>query len=246
MLQSNDASGSSGPGSAHRDAALGTALPRVQRAPAPPWIPIRSLAPRHRTRILAHLIALTEHDRYLRFGYPASDEQIERYVDGLKFDRDEVFGIFNRRLTLVAMAHLAYPDRERTALARHDAAEFGVSVADRSRGRGYGARLFEHAVLHARNQGLGMMFIHALSENTPMLRIARRAGASIERSGSESDAYLKLPPETLASHVEQLFGEGAAALDYRLKQQARAVDTWIEASGAVSSGIGKVGPTFKE
>jgi hypothetical protein len=37
------------------------------------------------------------HDRYLRFGYPANDEQIRRYVDQLNFDRDELFGIFNRR-----------------------------------------------------------------------------------------------------------------------------------------------------
>ena len=47
-------------------------------------------------------------DRYLRFGYIASDGHIGRYVDQLDFDHDEVFGVFNRRLDLVAMAHLAY------------------------------------------------------------------------------------------------------------------------------------------
>ena len=40
------------------------------------WVPIRSLAPRHRPRIATHLLALDEHDRYLRFGYPASDSRI--------------------------------------------------------------------------------------------------------------------------------------------------------------------------
>jgi hypothetical protein len=32
------------------------------------WVPIRSLAPRHGERIVAHLQQLDERDRYLRFG----------------------------------------------------------------------------------------------------------------------------------------------------------------------------------
>src|SRR5512132_2696112 len=62
------------------------------------WVPIRSLGPRHRERILTHLQALDEHSRYLRFGYAATDAQMSKYVDRLDFERDEVFGIFNRRL----------------------------------------------------------------------------------------------------------------------------------------------------
>jgi GNAT superfamily N-acetyltransferase len=202
------------------------------------WIPIRSLGPGHRPRILEHLQALNERDRYLRFGFAAGDPQIERYVDGLDFDRDEVFGVFNRRLQLIALAHLAYPADE----SPPKAAEFGGSVASHLRGRGYGARLFEHAMLHARNRGIDTLFIHALSENMPMLRIARRAGATVERAGGESDAYLKLPPETLASQVEQFVGESAAALDYQLKQQARMVDAFMDALAEVRAGVGRGGP----
>ena len=36
--------------------------------------------------------------------------------------------------------------------------------------------MFERAVIHARNEGVDLLFIHALSENTAMLKIARRAG----------------------------------------------------------------------
>ena len=199
-------------------------------APAPSepvasWIPIRSLSPKDRPEVLAHLVALAERDRYLRFGYIASDEQIGRYVDGLNFERDEVFGVFNRRLALIALAHLACAPGE---FAGSKAAEFGVSVSAHVRGRGYGARLFEHAMLHARNRGLTNLFIHALSENTAMLSIARKAGATVERAGSESDAFLQLPHETLASKVEQWVGDGAAEIDYRIKQQAHLVDTLID------------------
>jgi len=185
------------------------------------WIPIRSLADRHRPRILGHLVALSERDRYLRFGYAASDEQIARYVDQLDFDHDEVFGIFNRRLELVAMAHLAYLAN---GVAPRPAAEFGVSVAKQARGRGYGDRLFDHAALHARNRGIDSLLVHALSENTAMLRICRNAGARIERDGPESQAWVKLAPENLASHVEALVEDTVANLDYRLKRQAHRVD----------------------
>jgi len=200
-----------------------------------PWIPIRSLSPRHRDRIADHLLALPEQDRYLRFGYAAGDAQIQRYVDGLDFDRDEVFGVFNRRLVLIALAHLAYPRPDQHAGPK--AAEFGGSVLPGVRGRGYGARLFEHAMLHARNRGLDTLFIHALSENTRMLHIARRAGAVVHRDGSESDAFLKLPQDTLASRMEQWVGEGAAELDYRLKQQSVLVDGFIDAISEVRQGL---------
>lgn len=187
-----------------------------------PWIPIRSLSERHRGRILAHLLELPERDRYLRFGYVASDSQITHYVDQLDFERDELLGIFSRRLSLLAMAHVAY-------LNTHDGrpaakAEFGVSVAARARGRGYGTRLFDLAVLHARNRGVKTLIIHALSENSAMLRIARNAGATVEREGGESEASLRLPPETLVSHVEQIVEDSAAEINYQIKHQARRVE----------------------
>lgn len=180
-------------------------------------VPIRSLGPSHAPRILAHLRALSPGDRYLRFGHAATDEQIARYVDSLNFERDEIFGIYNRKLDLLAMAHLAFSvDPECTSCA-----EFGVSVLERTRGRGYGGRLFDRAVMHARNEGVSLMFVHALSENTAMLKIARKAGATVEREGSESECYLRLPPADIDSRITELLEEQIAQTDYRLKAQAR-------------------------
>lgn len=193
-----------------------TQYPEVKNA-APVVIPIRSLGPRHRERIAVHLMALDEYDRYLRFGYAANDEQIQRYVAGLDFDRDDIFGVYNRKLELIAMAHLAFA----VDPALLSCAEFGVSVAKKARGRGYGGRMFERAVMHARNEGVDMLFIHALSENTAMLKIARNAGAKLERVGSETDAYLRLPPATLDSRMSELVEEQLALTDYRLKVQAK-------------------------
>jgi GNAT superfamily N-acetyltransferase len=187
-----------------------------------PWFPIRRLAERHRGRVLTHLLALSEADRHLRFGHVASDEQIGQYVAHLDFVNDEVFGIFDGRLRLVAMAHLAFAAA--TADGDRRCAEFGVSVSERQRGRGIGSRLFEHAVTHARNRGARSLAIHLGRENTPMLAIVRKAGAAISHDGGDTVALLELPADTLGSQLSALLETQAAELDYRWKLQVQRLD----------------------
>jgi RimJ/RimL family protein N-acetyltransferase len=184
---------------------------------APVLVPIRALSERHRSRIAQHLLAMDAQDRYLRFGYAASDEHVHKYVENLDFERDEIYGIYNRKLQLLAMAHLALVSEPTCTRC----AEFGVSVSKTARGRGYGARLFDRAIMHARNAGIDLIFIHALSENTAMLKIARNAGARVEQDGSESEAYLKLPPATLDSRMTEVVEDHFAELDFQLKLQAK-------------------------
>lgn len=179
-------------------------------------VPIRSLGTNHKPRIASHLLSLSDDDRYLRFGYLAQDAQIERYVAELNFERDEIFGIYNRKLELIAMAHLAYAGDP----CYGSCAEFGVSVSASARGRGYGARLFERAAMHAANDGISLLFIHALSENEAMLKIARNAGARVERAGAESEAYLQLPPSSMETQVIEVLEQSVAMTDYRIKVRA--------------------------
>ena len=178
---------------------------------------IRSLGPRHREQIAKHLLALDKNDRYLRFGHIATDEQIQLYVESLNFKRDNIFGIYNSRLDLIAMAHLAY-SLDRTL---DYCAEFGVSVLVHARGKGYGKLLFERSITHAKNEGVKMIFIQALTENIAMLNIAKHAGARVENDGSESNAYLLLPDATFDSQISEVIDEQMAQINYRLKVQAR-------------------------
>lgn len=187
-------------------------------------VPIRALSSRHRRRIAIHILALPEHDRYLRFGYVATDEQVQKYVNGLDFKRDEIYGIYNRRLQLIAMAHLAFSSDPNNP----NCAEFGVSVSADARGKGLGTRLFERAILHARAENIDMIFIHALSENTAMLKIARKAGALVESFGGEVEAHLQLPAQDFSDRVENAVKnaveDGLGELDFRLK--LRALQFW--------------------
>ncbi|HNT39510.1 MAG TPA: GNAT family N-acetyltransferase [Rubrivivax sp.] len=208
---------------------------------APRWLPIRALAPQHRPRIRAHLLALDEADRLLRFGFAAADPHIEHYVEGLDFERDLLFGVFSRRLVLVAFAHLAFeePDPESPCPSTSDAAnmaaaEFGVSVSRRHRGRGFGTQLFAYAALHARNRGVDRLLVHASRENTAMLALARSAGAQVTFEGAESTAVLHLPPQDLLSHLNQRLAERAAEIDYDVKRQARLLARVARAASSAS------------
>jgi len=181
------------------------------------WLPVRQLHVRHRPRVLEHLLALSDSDRQLRFGHVVSDYLLSQYVAQLDFTGDDLFGIFDSQLQLVAMAHLAFD--ESTQLA-----EFGVSVQAHLRGRGIGARLFERAVTQARNRGAQTMAIHIARDNAAMLAIVRRAGAQIEFDGAEATAQLDLPVHTLGTHVEALVDSQAADIDYRIKMQVLRLD----------------------
>jgi GNAT superfamily N-acetyltransferase len=180
-------------------------------------VPIRSLDSDHKERISHHLLSLNIHDRHSRFGYSANDQHIAQYVATLDFERDEIFGIYDRSLLLIAVAHIAYAIGD----IYNSGAEFGVSVLPHARGRGYGARLFEHAATNASNRNVTQIFIHALSQNTPMINIATNAGARVERHGCESEAFLQLPAPTLKSRLSEFVEEHAAQADYRIKVRTR-------------------------
>lgn len=179
---------------------------------APLIIPIRPIDRVHKPQLLEHFLGLGEEDRYLRFGYAASDERIRAYVDAIDFDRDEVFGVFNRKLKLIAVAHIAIDGNR---------AEFGVSVSPSGRGLGIGTRLFRSAAMHARNRGLDEMYMQCLSSNTAMLKIARRAGMEVHNESGETEAVLRLPHDTFRSHLDALMNDQTGHWDYAFKSFMR-------------------------
>ena len=189
-------------------------VPLFNAKPAP-IIPIRPIGPEHHDQLLRHFLALDTDDRYLRFGYAASDERIRAYVDSIRFGIDEIFGVFNRKLDLLAVAHIAIE------AGQTNRAEFGVSVLPRGRGLGIGTRLFERAAVEARNRGLRTLFMQCLSSNGAMLKIARRAGMKVRNEGGETEAYLELPEDNYQSHFDALVENQTGQIDYWFKSAMR-------------------------
>jgi len=177
---------------------------------------VHPLSAASRPEILEHLVALSPDDRRLRFGVPVTDEAIAGYVERLDFDRDAVFGVRDDGGALVGVTHVARLD---------GGVELGLSVHASQRGRGLAQAMFRRATLHARNRGVGELFMHCLSENAAMMHIARKAGMRIVIDGADRDASLSLPPATPLSVGEELY-EGQLALhDWTLRSAvARARD----------------------
>ena len=187
----------------------------------------RELTRLERPKLAAHFLALNAEDRRLRFGLPISDASVADYVERIDFGRDVVFGVFDDELNLAGAAHLARAE---------DHAELGVSVLPAHRGRGIGAALLERAHTHARNWGIGTLFMHCLTENAAMMHLARKQGMRIAAASGEADAHLELAPASAASFAKALLAERVGLFDYALKSQFDAARRLL--ASAMGSGRG--------
>ena len=189
----------------------------------PASIPVQRLPESARDALREHLLAFGPEDLYLRFGTAMQPEAIAAYVERIDFDNDVVFGVHDDALRLIGAAHLAFGDT---------AAEFGVSVLPGHRGRGIGSSLFARAAEHARNRYHRRLYMHCLSRNAAMMRIARRAEMDVIVETGEADAYLDLPAADPMSITHETVVNRLAVIDYELKAQvetmrrvARALET---------------------
>ena len=176
-------------------------------------IPIRELSRAERAALDEHFLALGSDDRRLRFGAPLSDDAARQYVARIDFEHDVVFGVSDDELRFLGIAHIARGDGH---------AELGVSVLEGHRGVGIGGALLGRAHTRARNWGLKALFMHCLTENAAMMRLARRQKMAIVTEAGEADAWLELPPADAGSHFGEVFAERVALFDYALKSQLAA------------------------
>jgi len=210
---------------------LKQALSALAEASDKPMILVKELSPRARRHLLRHFLALEEKDRLLRFGSKLSDELVTRYVEHIDFSRDTIFGVYDRKMRLLGVGHLAFAPREASpvsgATLKARVAEFGVSVSAAARGMGVGTKLFVRAAIRCRNADVDTLYMHCLSSNKVMMHIAKKAGMEIHRDYGEADAYLKLQPANPVTLFQEAMEEQAAMLDYIVKANMRALFKWI-------------------
>jgi GNAT superfamily N-acetyltransferase len=179
-------------------------------------IPIRELWQGERGSLADHLLALKRDDRRLRFGTPLADHALREYVRRIDFEQDALFGAFDEELRLVGVAHVARADGH---------AELGVSVLQGHRNRGIGGALLARAHMRARNWRVSSLFMHCLTENAAMMRLALRQGMDIVSEAGEADAWLRLRPPDAGSHFGEVFEQRAALFDYALKSLTRGISS---------------------
>jgi GNAT superfamily N-acetyltransferase len=181
-----------------------------------------------RAELRAHFLAFGSEDRRLRFGIPARDITINRYVDSIDFSRDAVFGVQGDGRQFDGVMHLALEKNH---------AEIGVSVLRSCRGRGIGTALVSRAAMHARNRGIDVLFMQCLSENCAIMRIARSLGMRVVTEGNESEATLPLPAANALSMVREMAANKIALCDAALRETLFARTATSLAAPTVPPGV---------
>jgi RimJ/RimL family protein N-acetyltransferase len=198
--------------------AMVDALPDAVTSPLTGPMIVRVTA-EHQHKLHEHLLRLTVDDRYLRFGSAFNDTAIRHYTEHIHLDADDVFAVLDSDLQIAAMAHVAYADTHQQSGV--NVAELGVSVDASHRGKHYALALMHRAIVHARAREVSRFFIHALSQNTPMLRLASKVGMTIDMQGDEASGYLLLPPADLSTLVDDALSDGRASVELEVRKTAR-------------------------
>ncbi len=171
-----------------------------------------------RGSIASHLLALKAEDRRLRFGCAMADETLANYVQRIDFNRDALFGVYDTKLHLVGVCHVAQA---------RGVAEFGVSVSPGERNRGIGSILVSRAALHARNAGISALYMHCLAENRGIMHVARKLGMRIVTERGEADGQLALPAGDLDSLVDEVTQQSIAIYDYSIKANVGSLQRFV-------------------
>jgi GNAT superfamily N-acetyltransferase len=162
---------------------------------------IRPLTVIERESVRNFYLSLSPDDRRKRFCCTISDETISKYVDRLNFTRDSVLGAFDDEARLVGLAELVRGAKE---------SEMAFSVRPDRRGQKIGTKLIQSLLSRARLCGIRKVFVLFISDNTPMRRMAVRAGMSLNTIEGESHAALDLPAAT-AEELARWFIEESVA-----------------------------------
>jgi GNAT superfamily N-acetyltransferase len=160
-------------------------------------------------------LSLDPEDLRLRFGYRPTEYVIENYVTGSWARKgDRWFGIYHAEQDgLVATLHVATIDE--------DAAEFGFTVSKDQRKKGIGDTLFKRGVLWAKARDKKNIFMHCLSENQAIKKIAKNNSMHVVTlAGGESEADLVLKSDPNAAFNEAV-ADKMAVYDMLLVNQQK-------------------------
>lgn len=156
---------------------------------------IIQIFPHHYDDFKNHLKRLPPWDKYLRFGYPIADYQIDNYIENLDKNKDLIYGVYDEKLNLIGAIHCAFSDHTM---------EIGISVDPDHRKKGIGSKLFGHAIIAGRNRGCKKIVTFCLTENSWMMNHAKKIGMKINRESGDAHAQIDVLPGHVLTWIEEL------------------------------------------
>ena len=166
---------------------------------------IRQLTVLERENVRNFYLSLSSDDRRRRFCCSLSDETISKYVDRLNFTRDTIIGAFDEQAQIIGLAELVRGPNE---------SEMAFSVRPDRRGQKIGTKLLERLIARAGMCGIRKVFVMFLSDNTPMRKMASRAGMPVATADGESHAAREVPVPSAADLARWLAEEEQSQSGY--------------------------------
>lgn len=171
-----------------------------------------------RELLVKHLTSMPKEDKYLRFGYAISDEQIAKYVErSFDFDHEisQWFGIFSDEDELIATIHVIMVTSKK--------AEMGCSVDQNHRKKGIGQILFDRGLIWARAHGAKTIYMQCLSQNVAIQKIAKKNGMLVATLGyDEKEGKLEFPVTDVTAPYTDIVYDRIAAVDSVFRTQRNA------------------------
>jgi RimJ/RimL family protein N-acetyltransferase len=136
--------------------------------------------------IQEHFADLSTQDRYLRFGYTADHRCMNEYIfKSYKKEDHHWFGIFSTTGLLIATCHVVMD-------LKTNIAEFGFTVLEDYRGRGYAKDLFRAGLELCTKHKISKVVLFCLAQNAAMKSIAKSFGLTFAHELGEIEAHIDL------------------------------------------------------
>ena len=165
------------------------------------------------------LVDIVDHDRYLRFGYNASNENVTKYLDTAfdDFGQRNMWFIVERDDKVVGSVHVSFSPLTKDGKYT---AEMGFTVSPEYRGQGYGQDLFIRGSTWAMMRGATTLYTQCLSENQVMQHIAKKNGMTVMTIGyGEKEATIQATKGTIRAYFDDRMFDNLAFVDMAITKQ---------------------------
>ena len=171
---------------------------------------VRKVLPVEYPKYRAHLKALDEPSRILRFGAPVADDVIDHLCDKIEVDSQHhvLFAIENANLEFVAVGHVAvFTDME-----------MAFSVIDSYQGQGMGEALMKRVIQHCRTIGHLKGFMVCLPHNQAIKHLCQKNGIKIHTEYGETTADVELPAANVGTYLDEASSRNLGVFDFMSKR----------------------------
>ena len=159
------------------------------------------------------LVDIVDHDRYLRFGYQANNENVQNYLEKSldEYGHTDIWFVVEDDDKFVGTVHVAITS---------ETAEMGFTVSPEYRGRGIGQDLFNRGSTWAMMKGAKTLYTVCLSENKVMQHIAKKNGMTVVTiDAGEKEATIQATKGKIRAFYEDNMFDHLAFVDRAITKQ---------------------------